>query len=151
MKTITKTITAFITGFTMLAGANAVAEYRPDFCNLSHDHRQHDAQYYDYYPKDNYYRDTSYRGDNSYRRDTSYRRDNRYSRPRSRVVNRETYSTRYRAKIVLVEEVYYTRSGRKQLVCSIVPKGPEAYYIKRQRLQRIANKGCSRYSRIQYL
>ncbi len=149
----------YFVAFTFAAGAigavQASAEYRPDYCAIDHDHRSHSASYYDYYPEDNYYRASDYRGRDDYRRrgryDRGYRRGYERRRARSRVVNRETYSTRYRARIVLVEEIYWTRSGREQLVCSIIVKGREAYYVPQRRLRRIANRDCSRRARIQYL
>ena len=102
------------------------------------------------------------------RRDRRYDRRGRYDRgeykrgryhdyrhyrgyPRSRLINRRHIDTRHRAYITVVEEVYYTRSGREQLVCSVLVRGPEAYYVPQRRLRRAANRHCSRYARIQYL
>ena len=165
MRNFTKTFVAFLFSACVYGGAQAAAEYRPSYCPERHDHRSHDANYYDYYDADDYYRSGPYRGSRDYNRydnrrysdrryDDRYdkrRYRSRYSRPRSRVVNRQTYRTRYRARVVLVEEIYWTRSGREQLVCSVLAKGPEAYYVPRKRLRRIARRDCSRYARIQFL
>lgn len=149
MTSLTKSIIALLLGAGILGGAQAAAEYRPDYCPRDHDHRSHDASYYDYYPADDYYRAGSYRRG---RADDRYY-DRGYSRrARSRVVNRITIPTRrWRARIVVVEEIYWTRSGREQLVCSVLARGPEAYYVPHRRLRRAANRNCSRYARIQYL
>lgn len=164
MNPIIKTTISILLGVGFYASAQAAAEYRPDYCAVDHDHRSHSSNYYDHYKKDKYYRAGDYRRSNdSYDRRGRYDRDRRYDRrgrsdrrydryrPRSRVVHRETYDTKYRAHIVLVEEIYWTRSGREQLVCSVLVKGPEAYYVKNRRLRRIARRDCSRHARIQYL
>ncbi len=163
-----KSFVKYLVAFTFAAGAvgvaQASAEYRPDRCTDDHDHRSHSASYYDYYDEDKYYRAGEYRGQRaSYDRRDRYdnqrgrydrdRRGRRYEdrRPRSRVVNRQTYRTQYNARIVLVEEIYWTRSGREQLVCSVIVKGRDSYYVPQRRLRRIANRDCSRRARIQYL
>ena len=145
MKTIVKSAVAFFIGVGLWAGAPAAAEYRPAYCPQDHDHRAHDASYYDYYPADQYSRRGGYRDyDRGY--DGYGRR-----RARSQVVFRETFQTQYRARIVLVEEIYWTRSGREQLVCSVVVRGPEAYYVPQRRLRRLARRNCSPRARVQYL
>ncbi len=155
-----KSFVKYLVAFTFAAGAvgvaQASAEYRPDYCAVDHDHRSHTSSYYDYYDEDKYYRAGEYRGQRaSYDRGRGYDRDRRRGydrrRPRSRVVHRQTYQTRYNARIVLVEELYWTRTGREQLVCSIVVKGRDSYYVPQRRLRRIANRDCSRRARIQYL
>ena len=171
MRTILKSVIAFTLGAGIFFAAQASADRRPDYCAIDHDHRSHSASYYKYYDADRYYRAGPYRANrrsdryNDYddydRYDRRGRRDRydrrgrqgRYGRhrARSRVVHRENFSTRYRARITLVEEVYYTRSGREQLVCSVVVKGPEADYVPNRRLRRIARRGCSQYARVQYL
>ena len=139
----------------LFAASQASASYQPDYCRTNHDHRSHDANYYDYYDKDEYYRAGDYRGNRSYRRDRSYNRGHnrgyRRYRPRSRVVFRREFPTRYDAYVVIVEEIYYTRSGREQLVCSAVAKGYDRRYISYKRMRRLANRHCSRRARIQYL
>jgi len=169
-KSVTKSVIALLFGAVIFGSAQASASDRPNYCSINHDHRSHNASYYNYFQKDSYYRAGSYRADRSYDRSRRHNRhgrrdrhnrnydrgydrgyDSRSHRARSRVVNRESYSTRYHARIVLVEEVYYTRSGRKQLVCSVLVKGPEAYHVSQRRLERVANRNCSRRARIQYL
>ncbi len=148
MKACVKAILTLILAAGAIGFAQASAEYRPDYCARDHDHRSHDASYYNYYEADKYSRAGSYRSTGRRNYDRGY--DN-YYRPRSEVVHRQTYNTRYRARINLVEEIYWTRSGRKQLVCSVLVKGPEAYYVTRKRLRRIARRDCSPRARIQYL
>ena len=158
MKSLFKAALALGLGIGVYGFAQASAEYRPDYCAVDHDHRSHNASYYDYYDADKYYRAGSYRGGSNDRYDRRGRYDDRYDRggryqrrARSRVVHRETFRTRYRASIVLVEEIYWTRSGRKQLVCSVVAKGREAHLVPQRRMRRIANRGCSPRARVQYL
>ncbi len=171
MKSLLKAAFALVLGIGVYGFAPASASDRPDYCGIDHDHRSHNASYYNHYDGDKYSRAGSYRGsrdgydrrgrrdgyDNDYNRrgryDDGYNRGGRYGRrhARSRVVHRETYRTRYRARITLVEEIYWTRSGREQLVCSIVVKGREAHYVPHRRLRRIANRGCSPRARVQYL
>lgn len=151
MNSILKTIITVALGVGVLGAAQASATSRPDYCPRDHDHRSHSPSYYDYYDSDRHYRSKPRR---SSRRDYD-RRYNRgyddYYRPRSKVVHRQTYQTRYRARIKLVEEIYWTRSGRKQLVCSVLVRGPDAYHVPHRRLRRIANRDCSPRARIQYL
>jgi len=157
MKSILKAAITLILGAGVYGFAQAAAEYRPDYCAIDHDHRSHNASYYDYYDEDKYYRAGPYRSNSrgryNNRYNDGYGRGSRYDRrrPRSRVVNRETYNTRYRARIKLVEEIYWTRSGRQQLVCSVLVRGPEAGYVPHRRLKRIAHRDCSPRARIQYL
>lgn len=83
----------------------------------------------------------SYSSDDDHRRD-----DRRYDHRRSRdgrVVNREVYDTRYRARIVLIEEIVRTRRG-PQLVCTVDARGPQAHRIPRKHLRKIARRECSR-------
>ena len=159
----------------LVAGASAVlalgfnaasAKYRPDPCSVDHDHRSHHADYYDYYAADKYYRAGPYRkgglsfsirlGDNGYVDfHDGYARYDRYDRGRrhgyrgrrGRVLNREVYDTRYRARIVLTEEVVRTRRGPR-LVCTVAARGPEADYVSKRRLKRIARRDCSHRARV---
>ncbi len=166
MQVIPKLCAALIAAAGVLIATEAAADRRPSYCPRDHDHRVHDANYYDYYDADRYYRAGDYR-DRRYSRDRRYRdrryRDRRYRdrgyyrgrgyrRPRSEVVFRRNIDLRrYRAYVTVVEENYWTRSGRVQRVCSIVPKGRDAYAVPQRRLSRIARNNCSRYARIQYL
>ena len=167
MTKILKSLIALSLGAGVFFAAQASADRRPDYCAADHDHRSHSANYYDYYEPDRYYRAGPYRSSSRANRSNRYDRYDRYDdydrydrgryrgrygrRARSRVVHRETFPTRWRARITLVEEIYWTRSGRKQLVCSVLVRGPEADYVPHRRLRRIARRGCSRYARIQYI
>ena len=163
MNTTLKMAIAFAMGFAGLGLMQANASHKPDYCAVDHDHRSHDRTYYDHYPADSYYNAGQYRSsryDDRYGRGDRYDRGDRddyrdrgrYSsrRARSQVVHRQHYNTRYRAEITVFEEVYWTRSGRRQLVCTVLVRGPEARYVSRQRVSRIAHRDCSRRARIQY-
>lgn len=134
---------------------------RPERCNDDHDHRAHDANYYDYYDQDRYSRAGAYRGsgasvsvtigggygdrnDRYDRYDDRYDRGDRYDGRRggSQVVRRESFDTRYRARIQLVEEVVYRR-GDRDLVCTVSVNGPDARYIRDRDLRRVAYRYCS--------
>lgn len=158
----------------MALGASAAFADRPAFCHHDHDHRSHAANYYDYHPADRYYRAGPYRssglsisvrlGDDRYDRRGRYdrydRRDrydryDRYDRGRrhgyrgreGRIVNREIYDTRYRARIVLTEEVVRGRHGPR-LVCTVRALGPQARFVPDRHLHRIARRECSRRAQI---
>jgi len=51
-----------VAGMIMLAVTPANALSRPDRCDYDHDHRAHNANYYDYYKTDKYFRAGSYNG-----------------------------------------------------------------------------------------
>lgn len=74
-------------------------------------------------------------------------RRNGYRGSEARRVNREVFQTRYRARIVLTEDVVRTRRGPR-LVCNVTARGPEARYVSDRRMRRIANRNCSRRARI---
>lgn len=157
-----KIIAAGIAGLFALGATAAFADHRPAFCDHDHDHRSHAANYYDHYPADKYYRAGRYResglsisvrlGDDRY---DSYHRYNRYDRGRrhgyrgreGRIVNREIYDTRYRARIVLTEEVVHSRRGPR-LVCTVRALGPQARFVPDRRLYRVAQRECSRRAQI---
>ena len=156
MQAIPKLCAALIVAAGILAATEAAAERRPDYCPRDHDHRAHHANYYDYYPADRYSRRGDYRRNNRYDRYDRYDRrrsyNRRYRRPRSEVVFRRHINTRrFDAYITVVEENYWTYSGRKQRVCSVLVRGPEAYHVPHRRLRRAAERNCSRYARVQYL
>jgi hypothetical protein len=145
---------------------------RPERCDIDHDHRSHNPDYYSYYSADRYSRAGAYRSagyDDRYddgrndrwdtdrddydrsdydRSDGRYRGrgyGDRYGRARSRVVGRDTFRTGYRAEIALVEEIYYnTRSGNGQRVCTVRARGPEARLVTYSQLRRVAESHCSR-------
>ena len=174
MKTLLKK--AFIAGmfaFGALGVTAANADQRhnkPAFCDLDHDHRSHQANYYDHYSHDRYYRAGPYRdsgvsfsitlGNDRYDRHGRHDRYDRYDRRHryngrrngyrgrdARRVNREVFDTRYRARIVLTEDVIHTRRGPR-LVCNVTARGPEARYVSDRRMRRIADRNCSRRARI---
>ena len=164
MKTILKAVAAGVTGLMILGAASASASHKPDYCSYDHDHRSHDANYYDYYAHDRYYRAGPYRdsgvsfsirvGDRDYYDGRRYRRDydrGRYNGYRGRVVNREVFPTRYRARIILTEEIRRGRRGHPRLVCTVRARGPEAHYVSERRMYRIANRNCSHRARIRVL
>ncbi|MEZ5892516.1 MAG: hypothetical protein R3C58_05135 [Parvularculaceae bacterium] len=164
-KKMMKTLIAGAIAAAALGFTAASAAHKPDYCARDHDHRSHAADYYSYYPADKYFRAGAYRdggvsisvsfGDRD-RRDYGDRdryddhrygdrrygdRDHRRGRD-GRVVNREVYDTRYRARIVLVEEVVRTRRG-PQLICTVDARGPEARYVPDKRLRKVARRECS--------
>ncbi len=165
MKTLLKN--AFIAGmfaFGALGVTAANADQRhnkPAFCDLDHDHRSHQANYYDHYSHDRYFRAGPYRnsgvsfsitfGDDRYdssdRRGRYNGRRNGYRGDTARTVKRQSFDTRYRARIVLTEEVVRTRRGT-QLVCNVTAQGQQARYVAKQRMRRIARNNCSRRARV---
>lgn len=171
MQAIQKLCAALVAAAGVMIATEASADRRPAYCPQDHDHRAHHANYYDYYEADRYYRAGAYRPASRYDRYGNSRYDRRYDRrhnrrqyrdgrygrrgyyrPRSEVVFRRNIDLRrFNAYVTVVEENYWTRSGRVQRVCSVVPKGRDAYNIPRRRLSRIAQNHCSRYARIQYL
>ena len=165
MKNNMKTLIASAIGVAALCAGAAWA--KPAYCNHKHDHRSHAADYYSYYPADSYYRAGPYRNsgfslsirvgdDDRYdrrghyddrRRYDDYGRRNGYRGDNRRIVNREVYDTRYRARIVLIEEVVRTRRGPR-LICTVDARGPEARYVPDRRLRKIARRECSRRAQI---
>lgn len=82
-----------------------------------------------------------------YRRNKYRGKNHGYRGRDGRTVNRQVFDTRYRARIVLVEEVVRTRHGPR-LVCTVKARGQEAGYVSKRRMRRIANNNCSRRARI---
>ena len=104
--------------------------------------------------KDRYYKDAAHRGDvtlsiNFHNAHHSRHYDRRYDRRRNarRVVYRDVFDTRYRARIVLTEEIVHRRKGTR-LVCTVRARGPEAGYVSKRRIHRIADRHCSPRARI---
>ena len=171
MQIMPKICAALIAAAGLLVATQAAARSQPAYCPSDHDHRAHDANYYDHYDADRYSRAGDYRpasrydryggsrydtGRRHYRDRRGYRdrhyRGRRHYRPRSEVVFRRNIDLRrFNAYVTVVEENYWTRSGRVQRVCSVVPKGRDAYDVPHRRLSRIARNNCSRYAHIQYL
>lgn len=127
--------------------------HRPAHCDHDHDHRAHDVNYYDYYPADRYYRAGPYRASGlsvsvnvggGYDRDR-YDRYDRYDGPRRgrQIVKSQTFDTRYRASIYLVEEVYYNPHGRDRL-CTVSVRGPQAHRVPDGQVRSVAHRYCSR-------
>lgn len=169
MKMIFKTMIAAVLGAAAMGASAAMA--KPAYCSHDHDHRSHAADYYNYYPADRYYRAGAYSdsgfslsirvgdGYDRYDRDRHDRYDRRgrdrhyrgrrhgYRGDRGRTINREVYDTRYRARIILTEEVVRTRHGPR-LVCTVRTRGPEARYVPKRRLHRIAKRNCSHRARV---
>ncbi|PQA88644.1 hypothetical protein [Hyphococcus luteus] len=175
MKKFLKPLIAGGLAISALGFGAASAAHRPDPCRIDHDHRSHAANYYNYYAADKYYRAGAYRpsgvtfsirfGDHDYdRRSRHHDRYDRYDdrgrrngyrgahrgRGGGRLVNREVYDTRYRARIVLSERVVRTRRGPR-LICTVDARGPQARYVPNRRLHRIARRECSRRADIRVL
>jgi len=171
MKPMITSLIAGVVGALTLGVTAASADHRPDYCDKDHDHRVHASNYYNYYPSDKYYRSSGLTisvslGNDRYDRDRydrdGYDRD-RYDRGRydhrdarrgqrghhgrGRVVEREVYDTRYRARILLTEEIVRTRRG-PQLVCTVKAVGPQARYVSKRRMYRIAHRECSRRAQV---
>ncbi|NNE40595.1 MAG: hypothetical protein HKN14_06715 [Marinicaulis sp.] len=99
-------------------------------------------------------RDTNYsqsdnrRGEANSRRDYNAR-DSRSDRSRDyrRSQTRKVFNTRYRATIVLTESYLSGRRGGRQ-VCTVTVRGPQARYIPKKKVRRIAKNNCSRWAKI---
>lgn len=178
MHTLWKYFSAGCAGLFAL-GAVAYADHKPAFCDVDHDHRSHASNYYDYYPADDYYRAGPYRssglsfsisiGDDGYdrydrhdrydRRDRYDRYDDRrrngYRGRDGRVVQRKTFNTRFRARIVLTEEIErrgrghgYGRGRGPDLVCTVEAVGPQRRFVSKIRMRHIAREYCSPRARV---
>ncbi len=155
MKTFLTSLFAGAFGLFALGATAASADHRPAFCDKNHDHRTHASNYYDYYPADKYFRNgptvqVSLSIGNDRRADRRRGDRNRYHNNRGgkgRVVQREVYDTRFRARILLTEEVVRSRRG-PQLVCTVRAVGPQAHRVPDRRLYRIAHRECSRRAQI---
>ncbi len=108
-----------------------------------------------YYGKDTRYKRTGYYNNRGYKGNRYDR--NRYSKNRdhkanhhkrkhhasgSKLIKRDIFHTRFDAKIVLKEELFYGDYGKK-LICTVKAKGYEAEYVPYRRLKRVADKNCS--------
>lgn len=65
----------------------------------------------------------------------------------SKLLRTESYRSKYRAKIILKEELYYDRYNKTK-VCTVQAYGPEQNYVSKRRLKRIAKNYCSYGSKI---
>ncbi len=62
MNMLFRTMIAGIIGaVTLVIAPAAFANDKPAYCDIDHDHRSHNASYYDYYDQDRYYRAGPYR------------------------------------------------------------------------------------------
>ncbi len=159
MKMMIKAIAAGIVGFAAMGITAASAEYRPDLCRYDHDHRSHDANYYDYYPGDRFFSGAYDRrnrsgasfsvtfGDRGYYNSRRGYRNNGYRSRNRDLVFRRVLDTRFRARIVVKEEVVYTRRGQR-LVCTVTPRGPDSDLVPYRRLKRVARNNCSARARV---
>ncbi len=165
MNTTLKALFAALLGVSALGFATANAKpqdhKKPSHGAVEHKHRGDAARDYDYYPHDRNsgvsfsitFGDDRYGDYRSRRYDSRRGRDyyrgyrNGYRGHRSRIIHREVYDTRYRARIVLVEEVIRTRRGPR-LVCNVSVRGPQAHYVSERRVYRIARRDCSRDARV---
>lgn len=126
----------------------------PERCHEDHDHRFHNRDYYNYYPRDRYYNnDPEFSISLSFGNGGYYDRAGRYNarryydqrgyRDHGRIVNRDVYRIRgYRAEAIIVEEAFYGRRG-PNLVCTVTARGPDARYVPYGRLRSIADRACS--------
>lgn len=65
----------------------------------------------------------------------------------SRVVARKSFDTRYRAHIVLIEEMHY-RGRHRELTCTVSVRGPQARYVPRGQVRSVAARHCSRGAKL---
>ena len=87
------------------------------------------------------------------RRDRYDRYDNRGRRNgyrNGRVVNREVFDTRYRARIILTEQVVRSRHGPR-LVCTVDARGPQSHRVPNKRLRKIARRECSHRAEVRII
>lgn len=166
MKILNFMAAGIVGAVTVMAASAASASHKPAYCDRNHDHRSHNIDYYDYYAADKFYRAGPYRqsgvsfsvsvGDryddryayrDRYARDRYYGKRNGYRGRDSRVVNRQVFDTRHRARIVLTEEVVRSRRGPR-LICTVEAKGRERAYVSKRRLHRIAERQCSPRARV---
>ena len=71
--------------------------------------------------------------------------------------NYRTFNTRYRATIVVTERTVHAKSKRNSRynaksrlnrVCTVEARGPEARYVSKRQLRRVAQHSCSKRSQI---
>ena len=130
MRTLFKSMIAGALGIVAFASASAFAGQTSDYDPYRGSGVSFSVSFNDGYHKAHYDRGRRH-----------HRRGDR------RVVYRDVFQTRYRARIVLIEEVVHRRKGSR-LVCTVEARGPEAGYVSKRRLNRIANRNCSPRARI---
>ncbi|NNE42323.1 MAG: hypothetical protein HKN14_15555 [Marinicaulis sp.] len=91
---------------------------------------------------DRAYSQQSNRNDQTARNNQRDRNDARRGDQRDRS-KRQVFQTRYRATIVLNENTVRSRRGF-QKVCTVNVRGPQARFVPKKRLRRIAINNCSR-------
>jgi len=142
MKTVIKAIAAGLVGFAAI-GITAASADRGD---RHDDRRDRNGVSFSIVisDQDGYY-------DNRRNRHYDNRRyrnyDNGYRSRGNRVVSRRVLDTRFRARIVVKEEIVHRRRGAR-LICTVTPRGPEADYVPYRRLKRVARNHCSPRARV---
>lgn len=132
-------------------------DYRSDDC-VYDQNRRGNAEYCNERDRSDQY----YRGDRDQKSRAQFsvqissgdyysKRPARYYDRDNRVLRRLSFDTRHRARIVLTEEIRYNRRGRARLVCTVRARGPERDYVSIRRMNRIADRECSRRARIRVL
>jgi len=116
-------------------------DLRPPICRIDHDHRAHAPHYYDYYPADRFFRAGAYAGGPHWRAGRGFARRGRA------VIYRNVLPTRGRARIVVVEEVVRRGRGPRR-VCTVSVRGPDAPFVRPQRLRRVVRRHCSPRARV---
>jgi hypothetical protein len=154
MGKVSRTLVALLFGATALGFTAASAEHRDRddveagirlsvTVGDNYDDRSYGGRY-----DDDYYdgrRDGRYDG-----RRRGDRYDDRYDGRRgSRVVKRRVYDTRWRARIYLVEEIFFG-GGRSHRVCTLDVRGPDSRFVSSRHVRRIANNECHPRARVRY-
>ena len=72
---------------------------------------------------------------------------NGYKRRPNRIISRIALDTRFRARIIVQEEIVYGKR-RARLICTVRTRGPEASYVPYRRLKRVAYNHCSHRAKV---
>ena len=143
---------AAVLSFAALGAAPAEAQRRgggrPPVCDTVHDHRAHNADYYDFYAADRFYRAGPYRAARADFRGGRNGYADRGRRANREIVYRDVLPTRGRARIVVTEEIVWRRRGRPDRVCTVAAVGRDADLVPVRRLRRVAETHCSRRAAI---
>lgn len=164
MNKLLKTFTAGIMGVAALGMTAALAQSKSDQRRGERDNRSQQTQNHDKFKDEQIVRgsfDTRTRsgatvsitfGNANNGKSTRYKDnvyyDNGYRANRRRIVNRKVIPTRFKAQVVVKEEIVRKGRRRANLVCTVTPRGPEADYVPYKRLKRIAKNHCSYKSRV---
>ncbi|MEO0398035.1 MAG: hypothetical protein AAF224_01285 [Pseudomonadota bacterium] len=146
----TKVFAVLLTGVFLIGVAPAEARDRDraDICRDDFDRRVNDRRCRDYYAANGRYDRFDRRAERRFDR-----RNNRYDRGRRRgseIIYRDVIPTRGRARIVVVEEIFYRRDGRRR-VCTVSTRGPDGDFVPYRRLRKAARNHCSRRARVRIL